>query len=369
MVTASTEVVSSILTWSNWVRFPAPSHFICTEQTREGKNDLHPQLQRRMKMSKSHELIAAQGVGDSFSGVYYVESAYVKLTVQNKEYMDMMLRDKSGSRNVKYWGKADISKGEFVFVSAHVDDYQGSPSIIAKNIQREDPPDDLSSYIAVYDDTAYHDERFDALREQLTELEKTVGNDTCGQLIDEVFRSSAFYARFIGAPGSDTVHYGRQGGLLANTVRVTDAALAVAPKYKLTAQEQAVLVAAGILHRLGAVDAFDFIDCMPKATKRGILIGVDNLTMTRLAAAIRRVATSAQNNGKKLDQELLVRILHCISSYSEVIKPATKEALVLAAAARSDAEIVEAVEFIENDINDSEFTAFDPLMRRRYFKG
>lgn len=318
----------------------------------------------------SHELLAHQNVGDSFSGVYYVEQAYIKLTVQNKEYMDMVLRDKSGSRNVKHWGKADIGKGDFVFVSAHVEDYQGSPSIIAKNIQREDPPGDLSSYIAVYDDAADYDERFDALREQLTELEKTVGNDTCGQLIDEVFRSSKFYARFIGAPGSDTAHYGRQGGLLANTVRVTGAALAVAPKYNLTAQEKAVLVAAGILHRLGAVDAFDFIDCMPQASKRGILVGVDNLTMTRLAAAIRRVAIAAHENGKALDQDLLVRILHCISSYSEIIKPMTKEALVLAAAARSDAEIVEAVEFIENDVNDGdEFTAFDPNLGRCYFKG
>jgi 23S rRNA maturation-related 3'-5' exoribonuclease YhaM len=284
--------------------------------------------------------------------------------------MDMVLRDKSGSRNVKYWGKTDISKGDFVFISANVEDYQGSPSIIAKNIQREDPPADLSNYMVVYDAAADHDERFDALREELTKLEKSVGNDTCGQLVDEVFRSSKFYARFIAAPGSNSPHYGRQGGLLANTVRVTDAAMAVAPKYKLTEQEMVVLVGAGLLHRLGAVDAFDFVDCMPQATKRGILVGVDNLTITRLAAAIRRVATTAQSNGKVLDQDLLVRILHCISSYGEVIKPMTKEALVLAAAARSDREIVEAVEFIENDVNDNnEFTAFDPNLGRRYFRG
>jgi 23S rRNA maturation-related 3'-5' exoribonuclease YhaM len=320
--------------------------------------------------TQTHELITHQNIGDAFSGVYYVEQAYVKLTVQNKEYTDMVLRDRSGSRGVKFWGTVEVGKGDFAFISANVQDYQGTPSIVAKNVQKEDAPADLSNYISAYDDAADHDERFDAIREELAKLDKAIGNDTCGMLIDEVFRSSAFYARFIAAPGSDSAHYGRQGGLLANTVRVTDAALAVAPKYKLTDQEKAILVAAGILHRLGAVDAFGFIDCMPQATSRGLLVGVDNLTMTRLAAAMRRLATSAKANNKTIDQDLLVRILHCISSYSEVIKPMTKEALVLAAASRSDREIVEAVEFIENDApNGDQFTAFDPNLGRRYFKG
>ena len=318
----------------------------------------------------THEFITHQNVGDSFSGIYYVEQAYIKLTVQNREYMDLILRDKSGSRNVKHWGKIDLSKGEFAFISAHVEDYLGSPSIIAKNIEREDPPSDLEDYIPVYDDAGDHSERFDVLKEKLAEMDKALGNETCGLLVDEVFRNGKFYARFISSPGSDSPHYGREGGLLANTMRVTDSAFAVADQYKLSEQEKAILLAAGFLHRLGAVDAFSFVDCMPVATTRGILVGVDNLTMTRLAASIRRMVQSATTNNKTIDQDVLVRILHCISSYSEIVKPMTKEALVLASAARSDAEIVEAVEFIENDVNDQEaFTAFDPNLGRRYFKG
>lgn len=317
-----------------------------------------------------HDFIAHQKIGDSFSGVYYVEQAYVKLTVTNKEYMDMVLRDKSGSRNVKHWAKVDLNKGDFAFISAQVQDYQGNPSIVAKNIEREDAPEELDNYIPVYEDADKHSERFDALREKLTELEEAVGNETCGLLVDEVFRNGKSYARFISSPGSDTPHYGRESGLLANTVRVTDSAFAVSDQYNLTNQEKAILLASGFLHRLGAIDAFNFEDCMPVATTRGILVGVDNLTMTRLAASIRRMVTSAKSEGKTIDREVMVRVMHCISSYNEVVKPMTKEALVLASAARSDREIVEAVEFIENDQNkQEEFTAFDPNLGRRYFKG
>jgi len=320
--------------------------------------------------TQEHAFLQNQSIGDSFSGVYYVEQAYVKLTVTNKEYMDFVLRDKSGSRNVKHWNRVGIVKGDFVFVSAHVENYQGNPSIIAKNVEKEDPPDDLSDYIPVYDDAGQHSERFDELREKLAELDKEIGNDTCGMIVDEVFRNGKSYARFISAPGSNSPHYGREGGLLANTIRVTDSAFAVSDQYKLTIQEKAIMLAAGFLHRLGAMDAYTFEDCMPQETTRGILVGADNLTMTRLAASIRRMVTTAQSEGKSVDQDVMVRVMHCISSYNEVIQPMTKEALVLSSAARSDREIVEAVEFIENDLNETEqFTAFDPNLGRRYFKG
>ena len=48
----------------------------------------------------------------------------------------------------------------------------------------------------------------------------------------------------------------------------------------------------------------------------------------------------------------------------------TKEAMALNSAYRLDSEMVHAMDFVENDMNDSEdFTAFDPVLRRRYYTG
>ena len=48
----------------------------------------------------------------------------------------------------------------------------------------------------------------------------------------------------------------------------------------------------------------------------------------------------------------------------------TKEAIILASVYRTDREIVDAVEFIQNDVNATEeFTAYDPILKRRYYTG
>jgi hypothetical protein len=47
----------------------------------------------------------------------------------------------------------------------------------------------------------------------------------------------------------------------------------------------------------------------------------------------------------------------------------TKEAMILRAIVELDNEVVDALDFISSDINDDEFTAFDPRLRRRYYRG
>jgi len=322
--------------------------------------------------ASEHAFLMHQEIGDSFSGIYCIESVYIKLTVTSKKYTDMILRDKSGSRNVKCWQELKgIEKGDFVFISAIVEDYQGTPSIISKNVEKEDPPGDLSDYIPVYDDSAQYAERFDELREILQEKSKKVGDETAGLIVSEVYRQTSFFTRFISSPGSESAHYGRQGGLLANTVRVTDAAHKMSAHYHLTEFEEVILLGAGLIHRIGAIDAFEFVECVPTRSKRGNLMSVNSLFMTRMAGVVRRVVTAAKANGIVIDQDVLIRILHAVESQDKVsIKPMTKEALVLSNASQTDLEIVEAMEFIENDLNENEeFTAWDPVLRRRYFKG
>jgi hypothetical protein len=74
---------------------------------------------------------------------------------------------------------------------------------------------------------------------------------------------------------------------------------------------------------------------------------------------------------KDMDEETFDRIMHslstCFDSYSN--KPMTKEAIVLSEAYRADSTIVESFDFIADDESTDEFTAYDSLRRRRYFRG
>lgn len=327
-----------------------------------------------MTQAVGHALIRHQEIGTAFEGVYYVESAFVKQTSQKRDYTDFMLRDKSGSRNVKYWGTVDgVTKGTFVFIAANVEQYMGNPSVVAKNVEKTDEPTDLSDFIPVYDDsgTSNNASRFDQIRTILADLEKKTGNTTAGQIVDEVYKNSTFFSKFVVAPGSGRPHYGRQGGLLANIVRVAESSIRLAESYGLTDQEQAVLIASALLARIGAIEAFEFQDCMPAVTKKGILLGINNLTMSRISSALKRVVTVLSKEGKTVDQETVVRILHAVTSHDGAcVQPMTKEAMVLNTAFQTDAQIVDSLDFIEADVNKTEeFTAWDPATGRKYYTG
>jgi len=325
-----------------------------------------------MAKQGTHEMIGHQGVGDSFSGTYYVEAVYIKKTVQQKDYSDFTLRDRSGPRNVKFWGVvADVAKGDFVFISAGVDDYQGNPSIVAKNVEKADRPADLSDYIPAVEDLDKQAERFDEIRAALKAIEATTGDAMPSTLVDEVYGNSAFFQKFMQSPGSDRPHYGKQGGLLSNTVRLADASMTTADFYGLKDEEKAILIASALLCRIGAIDAYEFIDCMSTETKRGKLIGLNNLTLGRVQSALRRTLAAFKKAGTAVNQETMVRILHAVSSHDGAcVTPMTKESLVLNAVWNVDTEMVDALDFIETDVNVAEeFTAFDPAMKRRYYTG
>lgn len=321
---------------------------------------------------QEHQPIAHVNVGDVFSGVYYIENVFIKKAKNNKDYQDFTLRDKSGSRFVKYWGVVDgVGKGDFVFVAANVEDYMGNPSIIAKNVEKENPPTDMSNYIPAYENGDKHAESFDKIRELLKQTEADAGDETAGKIVDEVYGNGAFFNKFVMAPGSARPHYGREGGLLANTVRVADQCIKTAESYDITSQEKAILIASALLCRIGVIDTFEFQDCLPVETKKGILLGVNNLTMTRVSSALKRVVAEMAKTKTAPNQETVMRLFHAISSYNEnCMKAMTKEAMILSSVYRMDATMVDAIEFIENDVNMAEeFTAYDPALGRRYYTG
>lgn len=319
-----------------------------------------------------HALIGHQEVGNSFEGTYYVESMYVKQTVQKKDYSDLVLRDKSGGRSVKYWGVVQgLSKGDFVWTAAVVEEYLGAPSIIAKNLEKAEVPEDMSNYIPSCDGAEESAAKFDALRAEISELETKVGSSVAGKLVDDVYNNQAFFSKFVVAPGSAKPVYGKRGGLLASTVRIADECGRMATAYGLENRERAVLLAAALLCRIGAVDAYEFQDCMPVTTKKGVLLGLVNLTMSRATMATKRVAAAMAKAGQEVDQEVVDRVLHAVAAHdSKSVLPMTKEAMVLGAVCRADSEMVAAMDFISNDQNAAEeFTAWDPSMGRKYYVG
>ncbi len=181
-----------------------------------------------------------------------------------------------------------------------------------------------------------------------------------------------FFKKFCESPGSDGPGYGKQGGLLARVVRLAEHTEASLGFYGATDNEKAVAITAALLCRVGATDTYEFQDCVPSVTDRGRLMGVHNLSMSRINAALRRLSSKAKEDGTPMKQDTLLRVLHAVISANQPreIKPMTKEAMVLARMLNADNEIVNAIDFIESDVNsDENFTAYDPHTGRRYYTG
>lgn len=332
-----------------------------------------------MSNGYDHPVLSNQAMGATFVGVYYVEQAHVKLTTTKKDYTDMMLRDKSGSRSVKYWGVVpDLAQGQWVLVKATVDDYQGNPSLVAKTCELVEQPDDLSPYIPIYEDAMAYATRFEALREKIAEWEKEASDKTCSMLLDEVFKSSVVFNRFVTLPGSEKPHYGKQGGLLASTVRVAENCANNLELYRLSSLDKAIAVTSALLLKIGGIDAYEFVNCMPTMSTQGRLQGVASLGLIRVSAASSRVIAglAAKTKAGEADvpvfnREITKQITHAIvASDSSSVKAMTDSAMLVLSIARTDNELTSALDFKANDLNVSqEFTAYDPVTQRKYYRG
>jgi hypothetical protein len=319
-----------------------------------------------------HPLITHQGVGISFVGTYYVEAAFVKPGKNKKDFTELTLRDKSGSRICRYWGIiAGVKKGCFVHVEAAVEDYMGAPSIVVNRVEVKDAPSDTSNYIAACDDLDKYVERIAVSREWLKQVESGCPGSIVGKIVEDIYGNDDFNNRFPTAPSGVKPFYGRQGGLLANTARVVEQCGNIAGSYSLRPDEKLILTAAALLFRVGAVEVYEFRDCMPMETDKGVLLGINNMTMNKLFISVRKVWAEETKANRAIDSDGVFRLMHAVSAYAgNLLRPMTKESIILAAAYRMDNELVEAIEFMENDTNIADkFTAYDPAFGRRYYVG
>jgi 23S rRNA maturation-related 3'-5' exoribonuclease YhaM len=316
-----------------------------------------------LEMSE-HALITHQNIGDSFSGVYYIEQLHIRETVAGKDFTELILRDKSGSRSVKYWGVVDeLSKGDWAFVSCRVEEYMEAPSFIAKNLDKDEAPESLDNYITICEDHDKNVEKFEKLIGELGKLCELAEDQTPLTIVHSVF-TDEFKEKFFNVPGGYGF-YGCQGGALSRTVRVGMSVRFLSGNYKLSSLDKAISVAASLLHSIGSTEVFCIKDCMPDEATYGALLGTESYTNSRLLSVCNSLIS-----GGEVTEDTAIRVIHAVVSYRETsVKAMTKEALLLAMANRIDEEVSNAISFIDDDVNENDdFTAYDPKSQRRYFK-
>lgn len=295
-----------------------------------------------------HTFLNEVEVGKSFSGVYYLENVFEKLAKNGNKYTDLMCKDKSKTTLVRYWGSLkDINKDNFIKITANVETYLGNPQIIAQSISLFDGDINSSLYLQVIDNYEEKEKEFLEIIQKLSEKHT---------IIEHVF-TNEFKEEFCQSPCGMN-YYGKVGSLIENTLNTIKLAENIANGYGLNEVEKEVLELACICSKIGIPYCYNQKIVGIEETEVGLLLGDVLITFQILTKIFENTS-----------YEFKDRLLHCIASFkAKDVKPMTKEAMILAETYFADLRMVECFDYIQNDKNEGNFTAPDPIYKRRYYK-
>jgi 23S rRNA maturation-related 3'-5' exoribonuclease YhaM len=318
-------------------------------------------------MSDNHFLISGAKVGDTFKSIYYVISAYEKLAKNNNPYSDLTLCDKSGQAATRLWSNlGSIKAGQYIKVSAYVDEYQGKPQIILQEgeILNTLPEGYEVNFLRISETIESDIKKFDKYISKVNDYCKAIEDDTCSKILNAVF-SPTVKKQFFESPANDKFSYGMKGGLLSQTVKVVYGVGVLASQYGFNNKELAIAITSSLLFNLGALKGVEYNGLMPVISKEGMFLGNKSSTLTLLERLV-----SKSDSLIEYKEEIIGRIYHAIASQNEyAVLPMTKEAILLREIINVDMRLTAAIDFISQDTNEGEFTAFDSNNKRNYFKG
>jgi len=243
---------------------------------------------------------------------------------EKKDYLDLIIMDKSGRLPAKIWDNVErfykmIQAGNIYKISGEVREYKGSKQLTISNLRplnerdTDCHPEDFNE-LPSFDSAALLEETFSLLREH-------VSDPFLRQLSDR-FREA--YGPVLGqAYGAQKIHHAFAGGLLQHTHSLLKLVLAVAPHYGL---DKELLLIGALFHDIGKTAEFKTQPAL-ETTLAGGLLG-------HLVISL-EIFLEMKNQIPDFPEPLSIRIQHLIVShhgekeFGSPEVPKTPEAYVL----------------------------------------
>lgn len=312
-----------------------------------------------------HVFLNSLEKGKTFSGVYFVHEIYEKVARNGNLYTDLQIGDSTGYKFARYWGKVknEIEKKSWVAINARVEEYNGKLQIVTQKIEEADKPSDLSNYILESENIEVNISKFEKFIDRIRDLGEKTSDMTCSFIIDKIF-TDEFKEIFFKSAYNTNYTYGKIGGLLENTTNCVYIMGGFAKNYGFSDYETMIGITATILHGIGATEVYEFSGCLCEETVKGRLYGCKNMTLNHINKVISNI-----NKFEGYNEYTETRLLHALETFdNSLILPMTKEAILLSEVMKIDLKLTSAIDFIANDKNEDDFTAYDSLNKRHYYK-
>lgn len=189
--------------------------------------------------------------------------------------------------------------------------------------------------------------------------------------LEKIFYENNLWDDFKACPGAPVIHHAYSGGLLEHSLSVAENAKNAALYYLSQGLNVNVdlVIAGGLLHDLGKIDAYDWMP-VPRMLASGNVLG-------HIAMGYHKVAEFADKEVKagNFDENLALALEHIILShhgrreYGSPVVPSIPEAIIVSAADNTDFELfcwkskIDALDALQD------FTEHIPLFDRRFWRG
>lgn len=308
--------------------------------------------------------------GEGVQTVFLVVDKQVRVNRQGAPYLQLELRDRTGTIEARFWNVGEevarnFDAGDFVLLRGKVQLFQGTAQIIATGIEpfpqaEVDPADFLPPSVA----------DADKLIARLRETFRTIKNGDLRALADCLLIDEALFRKFTKAPAGMRNHHAYLGGLLEHVVTMLTAADRICDLYPVIDRD--LLLLGIFLHDIGKIDELTYERAFGYSDE-GQLVGHLVMGVSLLREKITKVAELL---GEPFPDELRLRLEHMIVSHhggpehGSPKLPMTPEAIALHYLDNLDAKLhVFAREIQEGANQDSSWSAYNPSLNRRIFRG
>lgn len=302
--------------------------------------------------------------GQRIIGHYLCKEKSMFRTKAGKNYLSLVLQDKTGTVTAKIWELnvqiGEFAKGDFIKIDAQVNTFQGDLQL---NIQRLRKSDEGEYDPADYSPASERDP--DTMYQEVTQWIQKVSEPHLAQLLYHFYRDDEKLAQRIRIhPAAKSVHHNFVGGFLEHVTSVTRLADFLAQSYHPVNRD--LIITAALLHDIGKLWE---LNPMPAGdySMEGQLLGHIMIGYDMVRDAIRDIADFLP--------ELALQLEHIILSHHGELEfgspkvPMTMEAMVIHLADNTDAKMKMVEEFLKNDQNSGEWTDYNRYLSRTFYKG
>ncbi len=328
------------------------------------KKDEQTMIEADTGKRKKEQYIENIREGDVVNDFFAVKIKKPPRPYKRGTWFDLVVADKTGEINVKFWGGDNKDRVKRLYDSFKVGDviqvrlgnveiYEEKPQIsineTSGGLRRCAPNEyDVIDFVPSLDEGKIK-ELLQVVKKEISNVE----NEQLKNLLDQFFNDQKFLEKYSSSPSAITHHHNYIGGNLEHSVGVIRLCKNIFEMYP--GMNKDLLITGAILHDIGKLDEYQTSAAVDKSDIGNfighIVIG-DRWIRERIA--------DLRKNGKKFDQELENKLCHIILShhgkyeYGSPRMPKIIEAMVVHAADMMDSQVKNFIQHIEESRKTSE---------------